>query len=161
MGLFEASDGPFNLGASGEGNWKRFCDALQRPEWFDDPEFRTEPLRVQHRERLNALIAEEFKQHPVKHWVDLLNGVGVPAGPVYTVPQVFEDEQVQHLKVKASVMTSFGKQMDYITQPVQLSRTPHQVVAPAPNWGEHTDEVLREIGYNDDEIRDLHERQVV
>jgi crotonobetainyl-CoA:carnitine CoA-transferase CaiB-like acyl-CoA transferase len=161
MGLFEAQDGCFNLGASGEGNWKRFCDALGKPEWFDDPEFRTEPLRVQHRERLNALIAEAFKAQPVQYWVDLLNGVGVPAGPVYTVPQVFEDPQVKHLKVSERVPTTFGRDMDYITQPVTLTRTPPKVVAPAPNWGQHTDEVLKELGYSDAEIQDFHQRQVV
>jgi crotonobetainyl-CoA:carnitine CoA-transferase CaiB-like acyl-CoA transferase len=161
MGLFEASDGCFNLGASGEGNWKRFCDALQKPNWYSNPKFRTEPLRVQNREELNALIAVEFKRQSVRHWVDLLNSVGVPAGPVYSVPQVFDDPQVQHLKVTAKVQTSFGREMDYITQPVNLTRTPPKVVSPAPNWGEHTDEVLHDLGYSAIEIKDFHERQVV
>ena len=87
MGLFEASDGCFNLGASGEGNWKRFCEVLQKPEWFQDPEFVTEPLRVKNRARLNQLIAQEFPKKTVHQWVSLLNQAGVPAGPVYTVPQ--------------------------------------------------------------------------
>jgi crotonobetainyl-CoA:carnitine CoA-transferase CaiB-like acyl-CoA transferase len=161
MGLFEASDGCFNLGASGEGNWKRFCDALEKPDWYADPEFQTEPLRVKHRQRLNDLIAKEFLNNTVKHWVDLLNGVGVPAGPVYTVPQVFEDEQVKHLKVTEHLMTSFGKEMAYITQPVVLERTPSKVVAPAPGWGEHTDEVLRDAGYSEAQIEQFHQQQVV
>jgi crotonobetainyl-CoA:carnitine CoA-transferase CaiB-like acyl-CoA transferase len=161
MGLFDAQDGCFNLGASGEGNWKRFCDVLNKPEWHADPEFQTEPLRVIHRHRLNALIAIEFKKNTVKHWVDLLNEVGVPAGPVYTVPQVFEDEQVKHLKVTETLMTNFGKEIAYITQPVILERTPSQVVAPAPGWGEHTDEVLREAGYSEAEIQQFHTQEVV
>ncbi len=161
MGLFEASDGSFNLGASGEGNWKRFCDAMGKPEWLADPQFASEPLRVVHRERLNALIAQEFRGNTVAHWVDLLNGVGVPAGPVYTVPQVFEDPQVKHLQVTETLPTSFGRDMHFITQPVVLSRTPSKVVAPAPGWGEHTNEVLRDLGYDEAVIEDLHARGVV
>lgn len=62
MGLFDAKDGCFNLGASGEGNWKRFCEALDKTDWLSDPEFQTEPLRVKNRERLNAQITAEFKK---------------------------------------------------------------------------------------------------
>ena len=87
--------------------------------------------------------------------------MGVPTGPVYTVPQMFEDVQVKHLGVTTSLMTPFGKEMHYITQPVTLERTPSKVVAPAPEWGEHTDEVLAEAGYNAQEIRQFHEDEVV
>ena len=161
MGLFEANDGVFNLGASGEGNWVRMCGVLGKPEWLQDPEFTTETLRVKHRERLNAELAKLFIHRSVADWVDGLTAAGVPAGPVYTVPQVFEDEQVQHLGVTASLMTGFGKQMHYITQPVTLARTPSSVIAPAPGWGEHTDEVLTEAGYSDDDIRQFHADEVV
>ena len=161
MGLFEASDGVFNLGASGEGNWVRLCKLLNRPEWLHDEEFKTEPLRVKHRERLTPLLADIFRTQSVQHWVRLLNDAGVPAGPVYSVPQVFEDEQVQHLGVTTALVTDFGKEMHYINQPVVLERTPAQVVAQAPGWGQHTDEVLLEAGYAASDIKQLHSDGVV
>ncbi len=161
MGLFKAADGVFNLGASGEGNWLRLCKLLYRPEWLHDEEFKTEPLRVKHRERLTPLLADIFKTQSVQHWVKLLNDAGVPAGPVYSVPQVFEDEQVQHLGVTTSLVTDFGKEMHYINQPVVLERTPAQVVAQAPGWGQHTDEVLTEAGYSARDIEQFHQDGVV
>ena len=90
-----------------------------------------------------------------------MNKVGVPAGPVYSVPEVFEDEQVKHLEVVSSLESPTGQQTHYITQPVILQRTPARVVAPAPAWGEHTDEVLKEVGYTDAEIQLFHENQCV
>jgi crotonobetainyl-CoA:carnitine CoA-transferase CaiB-like acyl-CoA transferase len=156
MGLFEASDGVFNLGASGEGNWARLCKLLVRDDWLQDPDYANEPLRVQNRDRLTESLAQVFRHRTVRDWVAMLNDAGIPAGPVYTVPQVFEDEQVQHLGVTSSLMTDFGKEMHYITQPVTLARTPSKVVAQAPNWGQHTDEVLGEAGYSDVEIRQFH-----
>ncbi|RYX94292.1 MAG: CoA transferase [Comamonadaceae bacterium] len=161
MGLFEASDGVFNLGASGEGNWIRLCKLLDRPDWLADEGYKTEPLRVKNRDRLTPALAGMFKSRTVAEWVDSLNGAGIPAGPVYTVPEVFEDEQVKHLKVTHSLTTDFGKEMHYITPPVTLSRTPGKVVAQAPGWGQHTDEVLAEAGYSDEEIRQFHADEVV
>ncbi len=161
MGLFEATDGVFNLGASGEGNWVRLCKLLYRPEWLSDEEFKTEPLRVKYRARLTPLLAVIFKTQSVQYWVKLLNDAGVPAGPVYSVPQVFEDEQVQHLGVTTSLVTDFGKEMHYINQPVVLERTPAQVVAQAPGWGQHTDEVLIEAGYSAIEIEQFHQDGVI
>ena len=110
---------------------------------------------------MNQLIADEFPKKTVHQWVSLLNQAGVPAGPIYTVPQVFEDPQVKHLNVTTALPTKFGKNMHFITQPVVLSRTPSQVVAPAPGWGEHTDEVLGELGFSASAISGFHARGVV
>jgi crotonobetainyl-CoA:carnitine CoA-transferase CaiB-like acyl-CoA transferase len=161
MGLFTASDGVFNIGASGEGNWRRLCQLLQREQWLQDPDFKTEKLRVVNRAKLTALLEEVFVLKTVDHWVTALNDAGVPAGPVYDVAQVFEDKQVKHLDVVATLPDVYDKEMHYINQPVTLSRTPPKVVAPAPGWGEHTDEVLAEIGYTDQQIQTFHDNGVV
>jgi crotonobetainyl-CoA:carnitine CoA-transferase CaiB-like acyl-CoA transferase len=161
MGLFEAADGHFNLGASGEGNWLRLCEVLQQPQWLAEPEYANEKLRVKNRARLNREITEIFKTRPVAHWVDLLNEIGVPAGPVYTVPQMFDDPQIRHLGVAQHVQTPEGPLMRLIAQPVTLERTPAGIANSAPGWGEHTDEMLREAGYADDDIVRLRAEGVV
>ena len=160
MGLFTASDGSFNLGASGQGNWKRLCELLAKPEWLADPEFSTEALRVAHRPRLNALLNQAFSTDTVHHWVERLNQVGVPAGPVYTVPQVMQDPQVQHLGVTETLDTPHGPK-HYITQAVTLTRTPAEVRTHAPGWGEHTDAVLSELGYSAADIAQFRAQGVV
>ncbi len=101
------------------------------------------------------------KSRTVAEWVDALNNAGVPAGQVYTVPEVFEDEQVRHLGVQAPLNLPQGHTMHYITQPITLTRTPSKLERQAPGWGEHTDEILREAGCGDAQIEQLHADGVV
>ena len=161
MGLFTASDGQFNLGASGEGNWIRLCEMLDRQQWRDDPDFATEKLRVTHRDRLNSLLQDLFATQTVKHWVDLFNDGGVPAGPVYSVPQMFNDPQVKHLGVVQHVPAWQGGERHLITQPVTLSRTPADIARTAPGWGEHTDQILAALDYSDADIQRFKDLGVV
>lgn len=161
MGLFAACDGAFNLGASGEGNWRRLCACLQRPDLLAEPGFATEKLRVAHREDLNQRLAAHFAPHSVAHWVELLNRAGVPAGPVYTVPQVFEDPQVQHLGVAQEVQAANGRNYRLVAQPITLSRTPAHIAQAAPDWGAHTEELLAEAGYSPEDMARLQAQAVV
>lgn len=161
MGLFQAADGVFNLGVSGEGMWKAFCGAMDHQEWADDPELSSAEFRRRNRRRLNAEIQDVFLTRSVGHWVTVLNDAGVPAGPVYTVPEVFEDPQVRHLGVERAAPVSGGHERRFITQPVILERTPAKVDCGAPGLGEHTDEVLREAGYSTEEICLLRTEKVI
>ena len=161
MGLFEASDGAFNLGVTGEGLWQRLLEVLQRPTSLAQACFATEALRVQNRAPLNQALQEIFNQHPVAYWVDELNQAGVPAGPVYNMAQVFDDPQVQHLGVAQALPRASGGHTRYITQPVTLTRTPATLREPAPAWGEHTDGVLAELGYDAAQVARLREQGVV
>lgn len=161
MSLFEAADGSFNLGASGEGNWARLCRLIERPDWLDDAQFKSEKLRILHRDRLNYELGVIFRTRPVAYWVEALNAAGVPAGPVYSVPQMFEDPQVRHLGIAANVCSTTGKVLRVISQPVSLTRTPARIRTTAPAWGEHTDEILHEVGYGDADIAALRERNVI
>ncbi|NLD71064.1 MAG: CoA transferase [Limnobacter sp.] len=161
MGLFRAADGDFNIGASGQGTWERLCRVLDRPGWIADPAYANEKQRVANRAKLNAALGEVFATQTVAHWVELLNEAGVPSGPVYTVPQLVEDPQIRHLGVVHETQTSDGKPIRVITQPVTLSRTPAGVASAAPYWGEQTDEVLREAGYDDAEIGRLRSEGIV
>lgn len=161
MGLFKAHDGWINIGVSGSGNWRRFCDVLGQPQWLTDPRYLEVSDRITNRAALAAEIEALTVQRPVTHWVDLLNGAGVPAGPVYAMPQVFDDPQVQHIKVTAQASSAAGKPFTFVAQPVHLTRTPAAVKVAAPECGEHTEEVLREAGYSDQEIGALREKRVV
>lgn len=161
MGLFDAADGPFNLGASGEGNWHRLCQALHKTEWLRDPDYANEKLRVAHRDKVNQALQTVFLREPVAHWVTLLNEAGVPCGPVYTVPQMFEDPQVQHLGVVRRVDSPEGRTVSVISQPVTLERTPAAIRTSAPGWGSHSTEVLQEAGYSAREIDELRAQSVI
>jgi crotonobetainyl-CoA:carnitine CoA-transferase CaiB-like acyl-CoA transferase len=161
MGMFHASDGAFNLGASGQGTWVRLCESIGRTEWVAEPDYANEKLRLKNRARLNAALGEVFATGTVAHWVDSLNAAGVPCGPVYTVPEVIEDVQVRHLGVVKETHTTDGTPIRVISQPVTLSRTPAGVVKAAPDTGEQTDEVLREAGFDEARIASLRAGQVI
>lgn len=160
MGLFNASDGQFNVGVAGDGMWRAFCEAMNFPEWLDDPELATTEKRKKNKTYISDAIQERFEKKPVSHWVKLLNTAGIPTGPVYTIPEVFEDPQVKHLQVTASA-TVAGDDKRYIAQPVTLSRTPSTVDTGGPGLGEHTQEVLQEAGLSAQQIDDYRQRGIV
>ena len=162
QGCFAASDGLINVSASG-GMFKRFCDAVEAPELLADPEFSTTELRSDNRARLNALIGDILATNTSAHWVELLNAAGVPCGPVNRIDQTFNDPQVQHLKVVRQVQHERLGELDVVRQPVNLSAYPQpQVLRQAtPDVGEHTDTVLAEFGFTQDEIKALHESEAI
>jgi crotonobetainyl-CoA:carnitine CoA-transferase CaiB-like acyl-CoA transferase len=158
---YKAKDGYINLAASGDAIWARFARAVGKEEWLARAEFKTDPDRVKNRKALNEEVSRVFAAKSVAEWIDILEKAGVPCGPIYSIDQVFEDPQVRHLGIAATVKHPVLGNIRMQNQPVKLSRTPGRVAVPTPELGEHTEEVLAEIGYTKAEVAKLRAEHVI
>jgi formyl-CoA transferase len=146
-GVFKTQDGHINV-APPPFMWKRFCKAIKREDLIDHPDYATPKARRKNRDRLNDLIGEVTRTMTSNALVDLLNEAGIPCGPIYTIDQTFADPQVRHLGIAQSVKSTALGPINLVGQPVTLSRTPSSLVTGAPEYGEHTEQILAEFGYS-------------
>jgi len=160
-GTFRVRDGYINIAASGQHMWKRLCDALEAAELFEDPRFSTPGRRSRNRDTLNVILEEKLQTKTLAEWVEVLNAAGVPCGPILPIDQVFTNEQVRHLGLAQSVVHPQLGPLQVLGLPVTLSRTPGAVRTPTAEKGEHSDQILRELGISPAEIQQLHDEGVV
>ncbi|MET4700371.1 crotonobetainyl-CoA:carnitine CoA-transferase CaiB-like acyl-CoA transferase [Constrictibacter sp. MBR-5] len=160
-GVFPTADGHINIAASGQVLWERFCRAVGLDELIDDPDYKSRESRSKNRRALNARIAEWTARRPAAEWIDLLTEAGVPCGPIYSIDQTMSDPQVEHLGMARPVAHPVLGEIRLVAQPNNISGFSKDIRSATPELGEHTDEVLRELGYDDAAIAALHQRKVV
>jgi formyl-CoA transferase len=160
-GVFRTRDGHINIASAGDEIFGRLCRALDAPELAEHPDYRTGRLRSDNRKALNAAIEAVTETRDSAEWIERFNKAGVPAGPIYTMDQVFADPQVKHLQAAAEVTSKKLGKLRLVNQPVKLSRTPAKLLTASPERGEHTDEVLKEIGFSDQEIQTFRSRKII
>jgi formyl-CoA transferase len=160
-GVFETKDGHINIASTGQVMWERLCNAIDAPDLIKHPDYATGALRSKNRDGLNAEIDKRTVGKTSQEWIDIFNKVGVPCGPIYSIDQMFANEQVKHLGIAQGAKRPDGSEQVFVGQPFSLSRTPSKIVATPPEQGQHTDEVLKEFGFKDGEIAELHKVQAV
>jgi formyl-CoA transferase len=158
---YTTADGYMNVAATGTKMWQRVCESIGRPDLFEHPDFKAAQDRAKNRKALNAELNKGFAAKTSAEWVEILNKGGVPCGPIYSMDQVFADPQVKHIQAAAEVQSRKLGRLKLINQPVKLSRTPAKLLAASPERGEHTEEVLLEIGFHKNEVENFKNEGIV
>ena len=160
-GVFKTLDGHINIAASGGAIWDRFCRALGAEAMRQKAEYQSAKARSQNRKALNAEINRYTAGKRSAEWIEIFNKAGVPCGPIYSIDQMFSDPQVKHLGIAQPMKRMDGSLLTVVGQPVALSRTKSRIAAPTPSLGEHTNEVLKEFGFNAKEIAALRKANAI
>jgi crotonobetainyl-CoA:carnitine CoA-transferase CaiB-like acyl-CoA transferase len=161
-GVFETGDGPLNIASATQDMWVKLCRVIDRPQLAADPRFADNARRVEHRDELKALIEERLRTDTRAHWTEALLDAGIPAGPINTLADVFADAQVQHLGLVQEATHATLGPVKQVASPIGLDSLAGAGIRRAPPLlGEHTREVLAELGWSADTIDALFARGVV
>ena len=160
-GVFETSDGYINIAVAGGAIWHRFCEVMERTGWLENPKYIDSESRSENRDLLNNEINTITKEGNTNDWIKKLNEVGVPCGAIYNIKEVFSDPQVQALEIARPLSTQSSTSSEFVRQPINLTRTPSSFTVAPPEAGEHTEEVLLDLGYKADEIKSLKSKKIV
>jgi crotonobetainyl-CoA:carnitine CoA-transferase CaiB-like acyl-CoA transferase len=151
-GVYKARDGYMNIAVFGSKIWERFCETLGAPEWITDERFRDKSVRSLNRNALNAAINQRLAREDCAYWIERFNADGVACGRINNLQEVFAEPQVEHLHIVQDVVSERLGAQRLVGQPMQLERTPSRIARAAPRRGEHTEEILGELGFGADDL---------
>ena len=153
--VYESSDGHVIVAVGNDGQFQRFCDSLGLSDLPNDPRFATNPARLENRDALNAEIEPCLAELKTADIVSRLEGVSVPVGPVHTLPEVFSSDQVEARQMQINVASNaYGVDVPLIGNPLKFSKTPVAYRRAPPGFGEHSGEILEELGLKSEDGSD-------
>jgi crotonobetainyl-CoA:carnitine CoA-transferase CaiB-like acyl-CoA transferase len=154
----QTQNGWINIGAANQANWKRLVEVIEQPELAGDPHFTDNAARMKNLPALIGILTARFRTRTTSDWLARLEAAGVPAGPVLSIGEMLTDPQVLAREMVVEVEHSRLGPMKTLGPPVKFSETPSRVRRGAPQLGQHTQEILKEYGYSEAEIKQLVDR---
>ena len=160
-GTFRSANGHINIAASDQPAFQRLCRILGLEHLIVDVDYATPTQRSVNREKLNDELERVVSTRPSEYWIDALNRAGIACGPINRIDEMFADPQVQHLRMTSRIEHSRRGSIDLVGQPITMSRSEWRIRCQAPQYAEHTRDILRELQYETSEIDDFISRRVV
>lgn len=158
---FECSDGRFLQVVPNQRQWPEFCRLLDHEEWIGDPRFATPPARTEHQDLLYPMIREAFLRRNGDEWSKLLDDATIASSPIYGIDEVFALPQIKHREMVQSYVDPVIGDVPAISLPFRYSETPTRITSAPPQLGEHSIDVLRELGRSEAAINELISRGAV
>lgn len=159
---FMCQDGRYlNVAVGSDRLWERFCQAINRTDLREHPDYATNDGRVRNRAALVPLLQELFLTRPVDDWAQDLHALSIPCGPINDVAEVFADPQLLHREMRVEMAHPTLGAIKQTGIPIKFSETPGGLDLPPPLLGEHNGEILRTLGYSDSDIQRLADQSVI
>ena len=158
---FKAKDRYLNIAVGNDKLWGKFCELLGLEELRDHPDYATNPVRVKNRDRLFPIIQEVISGKESAHWMNLFEDNGIPAGPILSVEETLNHPQALNRDMVLRVKHTRLGEISQTGIPIKLSETPGSIASAPPCLGEHTETVLKELGYSSKEIESMRSEGVI
>lgn len=159
---FATRDGHILVGAGNQKLWEKFCrEVIEREELIHDPRFLTNTDRINHLDELEQLIQEILLQEDSAYWLSRLDAAGVPSGPINRYDEALHDPQIRAREMVVEYEHPLAGKIKSLGIPAKMSKTPGRISRPAPLLGQHTEEILKEMAYSEEQIRQLAENNII
>jgi formyl-CoA transferase len=160
-GVFKTSDGQINIAANKQEQWEKLCDLIGLPELKEDKRFKERDTRKNNRKALTPILEEKLKQNNTKFWVELLNKNGIPSGEILSLEEALNQEQIKYRDTFTNIEVEGIGEVPLFNLTAKFSNATGKVEAPPPLLGQHTNQLLTELGYLPQQIKDFKQRSII